>query len=97
MTASASDWDNPLYPAVITTDAVASGRQPILRVRHTEEGHVGWDFYDDVEPLGDPVVMLKAQMLELDPSVAAVKNLRVGWEATREGPTSEWHRSRIAP
>jgi hypothetical protein len=97
MTASASDWDNPLYPAVITTDAVASGRQPILGVRHTEEGHVGWDFYDDVEPLGDPIVIPKARILELDPSMAAVKNLPIGWEAMRESPSSEWRRSRIAP
>jgi hypothetical protein len=97
MMACASDWDNPLYPLVVTTDAVASGRQPILRVRRTEEGHVGWDLYDDVEPLGEPVVIPKAQILELDPSIALVKDLPVGWEASRERPSSKWRRQKIAP
>jgi hypothetical protein len=95
MAANSSDWDNPLYPVAIATEAVTTKRQPILRVVH-EEGHGGWQFYDDAEPLRRPLVVPKEELLALDPTVASVKDLPVGWEATRESPSSEWHRSRIA-
>ena len=55
-------WSNVLDPAVITTKAVAAGRQPVLRVVH-EEGHGGWQVYDDVEPLTAPVIMIAQQVL----------------------------------
>ncbi len=53
--AGASGWDDPLHPVGMTTEAVANKRKPVLRVVH-DEGHGGWQFYDDAEPLKGPVV-----------------------------------------
>jgi hypothetical protein len=92
---SASAWDDPLDPIGITSEAVAKKRQPVLRVVH-EEGHGGWQFYDDVEPLEGPVVLPKAEILKLDSSLSAVMDLPVGWEATRKDSKSPWVR-RKAP
>jgi hypothetical protein len=92
---NASAWDDPLDPVGITTEAVAKQRKPVLRVLH-EAGHGGWQFYDDVEPLSGPVVLPKLELLKLDPSLAAVKDLPVGWEATRQSPTSRWVRKKVA-
>ena len=88
---SRSDWSSQLYPAAITTEAVASRRFPVLRVVH-EEGHSGWQFYDDAEPLTSPVVLEKDVFLRLDPSLASVTDLPVGWEAVRQTATAPWHR-----
>ena len=88
-----SSWDNHLDPIVIVTEAVRQGRQPVARVLH-EEGHGGWQMYDDVEPLGKPVVVPKDEILSLDPSLADIIDLPVGWQAMREGASSQW---RTAP
>lgn len=96
MAALSSGWDDLLDPVAIITEAVASKRQPILRVTH-EEGHGGWQFYDDAEPLTVPVVMSKDQFLALDPSLASLKDLPVGWEAIRENRSGKWLRSRAQP
>ena len=87
-------WSNGLDPAVITTTAVAAGRQPVLRVVH-EEGHGGWQVYDDVEPLTAPVIMLKEEILKIDPTIAQVTDLPVGYEAYRSDPSFEWPTRRI--
>ncbi|SKA98543.1 hypothetical protein SAMN02745166_02791 [Prosthecobacter debontii] len=89
-----SDWFSPLDPAVITTEAVAQRRQPVTRIVH-EDGHGGWQFYDDIEPLRGPVVLPKPDMLALDPSLALVTDLPVGWEATRETVSDPWVRSEL--
>ena len=93
--ASASGWDDPLHPVGITTEAVVSKRKPVLRVVH-EEGHGGWQFYDDAEPLKGPLVLAKSELLKLDSSLAAIKDLPVGWEAIRKGPKSPWTRRKIS-
>lgn len=90
---SASVWDDPLDPIGITSEAVAKRRQPVLRVVH-EKGHGGWQFYDDIEPLKGPVVLSKPEILKLDPSLSAVTDLPVGWEAIRKDARSPWVRSK---
>jgi len=65
-----------------------------MRVVH-DDGPDGWQFYDDVEPLSKPVVMEKTEMLKRDPSLRAIVDLEVGWEAERKTSQSEWTRHRI--
>jgi hypothetical protein len=88
-------WDDPLDPVGTTTEAVASKRQPVLRVIH-EDGHGGWQFYDDAEPLKGPVILPKAQLLTLDATLASIKELPVGWEAVRKSPKEKWLRAKVA-
>jgi hypothetical protein len=88
---SAASWGDPRDPVAITTEAVAKKRQPILRVFH-EEGHGGWQFYDDAEPLSRPVVMPKEELIRLDPTLDGIKNLLVGLEAMRRNRTGPWVR-----
>ena len=91
---SASHWDDPLHPIGITTEAVASGQKPVLRVLH-EDGHGGWQFYDGGGLVGSPVVMSKPDLLRLDPSLRAIKDLPVGWEATRKSKLDPWVRGKV--
>ena len=88
------DWDDPLDPVGTTTEAVSSGRQPVLRVLH-EDGPGGWQFYDDAEPLQGPVILTKEQLLIIDPSLANVRDLPLGWEATRESSAATWVRAKV--
>ena len=92
---NAKPWDDPLDPVGITSEAVAKKRQPILRVVH-DAGHGGWQFYDDVEPLRGPVVLPKSEILKIDASLSVIKDLPVGWEATRASSKSPWVRVNIA-
>ena len=89
-----SEWGDPLDPVAITTDAVASSRLPTLLVVH-ESGPGGWQFYDNVEDPGEPIVLLKEDLLALDQSLAGVTDLPVAWEAIREDISSPWIRSKI--
>jgi hypothetical protein len=94
MTTSRSEWSHRLDPVAITTAAVAEKRHPALRVFH-DEGPGGWQFYDDVEPLEAPVVVPKEELLALDPSLAEITDLPVGWEAVREDGSSPWVRAEV--
>jgi hypothetical protein len=89
------DWDDPLDPVAVTVDEVANGVRPVLIVMH-EEGHGGWQLLDgdDVSERA-PRVMPKADVLAIDPSLAAVKDLPVGWQAVRASVNAPWNRSPI--
>lgn len=94
MTEASTDWSSPLDPAAITTPAIAERRLPVVRVVH-EAGHGGWQFYDDVEPLTRPVVLPKDVLLEMDPSLAVIIDLPLGWKAIRDGESHSWERIEI--
>jgi hypothetical protein len=86
------NWNDPLDPVVVTVAEVASGERPVLRVVH-EPGHGGWQFFDG-RPIGDrqPVIMPKADVLELDPTLSGLVDLPTGWLAHRTSRDSEWIR-----
>jgi hypothetical protein len=94
MNAAAAGWNDSSDPVAITTDAVANKRLPVLRVVH-EAGPGGWQFYDDSEPLGEPVVLPKESILLLDPSLVEITDLPTGWEAVRSAPSGKWNRAKI--
>jgi len=88
------DWDSPLDPIVITTQAIADRASPVLLVIH-DEGHGGWQFYDGSDVAGQkPVVLTKDVALALDSSIAEITDLPVGWQARWNPVTGQWLRSR---
>jgi hypothetical protein len=95
--ALASSWDDHLDPVGVTTPAIANGQRPVLRVLH-EEGPGGWQFYDGGNLVGvSPVVLPKTEFLRLDPSLRTIKDLPVGWEATRKSKSDPWVRRQVQP
>ena len=90
----ASSWEDPLDPIVIATEAVASRRQPVLRVLR-EDGPGGWQLYDGGPLVGKPVVLPKVEALKLEPSLKGVADLPVGWEATRRSQADVWTRRKV--
>lgn len=86
-------WDDPLDPVVITTDGVASGRFPVLRVVH-QAGQGGWQFYDDRDPVATAVAVPKTEILLRDPGLGTVTDLPGGWEAERDSIGAQWVRRR---
>ncbi len=87
-----SDWDHPLDPVAITTTAIVKGRLPVRRVRH-DDGHGGWQFYDNIKPLDKPIVIPKDALLEIDPTLAQITDLPLWWEAERNSLGGPWTRS----
>ena len=93
------DWpfDQPRNCAVISLRSIVFDGGPILFVSHDADDH-GWQFLD-----GNPVTSAKAAVVALetivrhDPSVLELADLPPGWKATRDSPTSPWHRSPAPP
>jgi hypothetical protein len=92
------DWDDPLDIAVTTVAEVASGERPVLLVTRDEGvggGLGGWQFLDGMDLAGrSAVAIAKPELLALDPSLAEVKDLPVGWSARRTAIGQPWARER---
>ena len=84
-------FDDSPNVAVITTRHVLEGA-PILLVAHDEEDG-GWQFHT-----GGPAIEADARVVGLreiwvlDPSVAEVADLPLGWQAWRNTPAGPWRR-----
>lgn len=86
-------WDSDAVPALVTTAAIAQGKSPVLWVVHDKYPY-GWALYDGSNILGQrPVAITKEDALRLDPSLADIEDLPVGWQARRNSVTDEWARS----
>lgn len=86
------EWDDPLDPAAITVPEVVLGERDILLATH-DVGHGGWQFMDGYDVKGrKPFVIPKERLLELDPSLAELKDLPVGWRARRKSKKEPWVR-----
>ena len=86
------DWANPLDPVVTTVDEVSAGERPVLLVLH-DEGHGGWQFYDGFDVSDrSPTFMPMSEILSLDPTLAAVTDLPLGWQACPAAIGAEWVR-----
>jgi hypothetical protein len=72
------EWNDPLDPAVATVPEVIERTRPVLLVTR-DAGHGGWQFMDGSDTTGrKPVIILKEDMLKLDPSISQVLDLPVG-------------------
>jgi hypothetical protein len=80
--------------AVLTTESIIHGGQPILFVTHDEDDG-GWQFHDGYEPKEeDAMVVSIRQILHLDPSLNELADLPLGWQAWREAPGDPWQREK---
>lgn len=91
---------NPPWPfnesrnvAVITLSHILDGASPILFVSHDAEDG-GWQFLDGAEPNEEAVrIVALHRILSLDPGIAEVADLPLGWSARRASAGGEWRRS----
>jgi hypothetical protein len=94
-----SGWpfDEPQILAVISNRKVIFGGEWIALVAHDEDG--GWQFLShETSPLkeGDAVIVSLREILRLDPSIAELADLQLGWRAWRRSKDSPWQRSKTA-
>lgn len=90
---AADRWGSDLAPAILTTPDVALGKQPMLWVVHQPYPY-GWVFYGPSGDLGArPAMLSKDEALRVDPSLAQIEDLPVGWQARRASVQDKWTRS----
>jgi len=90
--AAAPDWFDPLNIAVTTTSEVLEGTLPVLVVIR-DPGPGGWQFLDGESTEGrEPVAISKMDLLKLDPTLAEVTDLPIGWSAERDRVGGTWRR-----
>jgi hypothetical protein len=95
MTTVPENWpfDDSPNVAVITTRPVLEQGATILLVSHDEEDG-GWQFLPAGQPReADARVVALRQIWALDPSVAELADLPLGWQAWRATPADPWHRN----
>ena len=85
-------FDDPPNTACITTRFVLDREKPILLVTHDEDDG-GWQFLcgSTSDPDDGRVIGLDCA-LQLDPNVAELADLPLGWKAWRDSPDHEWER-----
>lgn len=85
---------DPRNVAVFTTKDIASGSSPILHVTHDSEDGA-WQFRGVDTPTEDNAsVVALATIVALDPSIAELADLPLGWSAWREAKDTPWRRGR---
>jgi hypothetical protein len=91
-------WDSPIDIAALTLPEVVAGQKPVLLVIHdlgVGEGLGGWLFLDGLDMAGrKPTGIAKVDLLKMDPTLAEVTDLPIGWHASRESPGKPWKRER---
>ena len=95
MTTVPENWpfDDPPNVAVITTRYVTEQGSPILLVSHDEEDG-GWQFLPSGPVLEeDARVVALRKIWQLDPSIAELADLPLGWQASRNTPLDPWRRN----
>lgn len=81
------------HTAVLTTSRVLERRNPVIYVTHDEEDGM-WQFHDgESVSVKEGRIITLEEMLRLDPSVAKLADLPLGWVAWRDSPAEEWHRT----
>lgn len=87
-------FKEPPNLAVLTTWQVLNQVSWIARVSHDADDG-GWQFHGPGSRTeSDAAVVSLRSIVELDPSVAEVADLPVGWCAFRDAPTAPWCREK---
>jgi hypothetical protein len=84
---------DPYNTAVFTSNRILSGEEWIYYVSHDDDDGA-WQFHPKSGPTSEEesaVVGLKT-IIDLDPSVAILSDLPLGWCAWREQPDAAWQR-----
>ncbi len=84
---------DPQNVATISLRDIIDGRAPILLVSHDADDGM-WQFLDGRNDLTaeDAVVLSLDCVLALDPSIAQLADLPLGWQAWRENVNQPWQR-----
>ena len=88
-------FDQAPNTATIVSKSIIEDGHPILFVTHDEDDH-GWQFLDGCDPPSEPMLVCLSDPVKLDPSVAELGNLPVGWCAWRDSVGHPWSRSPLA-
>jgi hypothetical protein len=78
--------------AVISVVQVFLQGMPVLYVTHDEDDG-GWQFLtSEIVSVSQAFVVALREMIEHDPSLAALADLPLGWYASRQDKESAWER-----
>lgn len=89
---SAGEWpfEDGRRVAVFTTTHVVRAGKPILYVSHDADDGA-WQFHSgDLVSTKDMMLLALEEILEIDPSIASLANLPLGYCAERRNPRSAW-------
>lgn len=89
---------DPPNVAVVVNRRIVSEHDWIAYVSH-DEPDGGWQFHNkgSAPTEVDALVVSLREILQLDPTVAELSDLPLGWHAQRESKASPWHRSKSQP
>ncbi len=88
------DFDDPPALAVLVNRDIVRGNAWTAYVSHDADDG-GWQFHNASRQAleKDVMVISLREMLDLDPSLAELHDLPLGWYAWREQKDGKWHRS----
>lgn len=87
-------FSDPENVAVFTTRGIVEGTDWIAHVSHDEDDGA-WQFHQSGDVSKDDArVVGLATIVEIDPSVAALADLPLGWCAWRKTKESGWQRAK---
>ena len=85
-------FPDPADTAALTTVHVLEKRVPVILVAHDSDDGM-WQFLCGTSSDSkDGRIIGLGEMLEIDPSLAEIADLPVGWTARRSAPGQKWHR-----
>lgn len=83
---------DPENMAVITIRQILQGEESILHVTHDRDDG-GWQFLGRADASeNDAKVVAFRRIFKLDPSIARLFDLPLGWHAWRKTPSEPWQR-----
>jgi len=94
-----TDWPfaDPPNLATFTVRQFIDGQKPILFVSH-DAADGCWQFLTgDAISMDDAMLVALKEIVKRDPTVVALADLPLGWEAWRESPESQWVRQNTLP
>src|SRR5688572_20296566 len=82
--------------SVSCSRAILDAGKPIAVFARHDDG--SWQFRDSepTRPGDEPASVRLEEIYRLDPTIAEVADLAVGWHAKRSGPTMPWSRAKIS-
>ena len=85
-------FEDPQNVAVFTTKQVVKERKPILFVTH-DAVDGAWQFHSgDIAQDEDAMILTLSEIVEIDPTVAELADLPLGYKASRDSLSSSWRR-----
>ena len=85
-------FDDPENVATLTVRQVIASGQPILLVSHDAEDGM-WQFLTgESAEMADAMIVSLREVYRIDPSIAELADLPIGWKANRPAAGKPWQR-----